>query len=168
MLSLSMMALASLVIPSASATSERATLGEAKAMVRKAREYLRKYGRERALAEIGKTDGMFVDRDIYVYVLDRNLTKLADGGEPRLVGKDTGEMRDPEGNCVNQRLLEVAQKGGGTFTFEFLNPATRRIEIKTGYAEMEGDLVVGSGVYMPAVALPGPLAPDLPHVAGMA
>jgi signal transduction histidine kinase len=105
---------------------------------------------------------------MYVYVFDRNLTKLADGGEPRLIGKDSGEMGDPDGRYVNQRLLEAAQKGGGTFTFEFLNPATHRIEIKTGYAEMEGDLMVGSGVYMPTVALPGPLAPNLPHVAGVA
>jgi signal transduction histidine kinase len=143
-----MMALAALLITStASAASDRATLEEAKAMVKKAREYIRKNGREKAFVEIDKRDGMFVDRDIYIYVYDKNLKNLAHGGNARLIGKNLGEMRDPDGKYVNRGLLEAAEKGGGTFTFKFLNPATNRIETKTGYAEMEGDIMVGSGVY---------------------
>ena len=143
-----MMALAALLITStASAAPDRATLEEAKAMVKKAREYIRKNGREKAFAEIDKRDGMFVDRDIYIYVYDKDLKNLAHGGNARLIGKNLAEMRDPDGKYVNKGLLEVAEKGGGTFTFKFLNPASNKIETKTGYAEMEGDLMVGSGVY---------------------
>lgn len=143
-----MMALAALLITStASAAAERATLEEAKAMVKKAREYIRKNGREKAFAEIDKRDGMFVDREIYIYVYDKDLKNLAHGGNQRLIGKNLAEMRDPDGKFVNKGLLEAAQKGGATFTFKFLNPATNKIETKTGYAEMEGDIMVGSGVY---------------------
>jgi signal transduction histidine kinase len=143
-----MMAIAAIMITSpVYAASDRATLEEAKAMVKKAREYIRKNGREKAFAEIDKRDGMFVDRDIYIYVYDKSLKNLAHGGNSRLIGKNLAEMRDPDGKYVNKGLLEAAEKGGGTFTFKFLNPATNRIETKTGYAEMEGDLMVGSGVY---------------------
>jgi len=148
-LALCMMAIAALVTTSrARAASHRATLEEAKALVRKAREYIRSNGRAKAFAEIDRRDGMFVDRDLYIYVYDASLRNLAHGGNPRLVGKNLAEMRDPDGKRVDQGLLEAARKGGGTFTFKFLNPARNRIETKTGYAEMEGDLIVGSGVYI--------------------
>jgi len=148
-IALCMMAIAAIMIatPAAYAASDRATLEEAKAMVKKAREYIRKNGREKAFAEIDKRDGMFVDRDIYIYVYDKDLKNLAHGGNARLIGKNLAEMRDPDGKYVNKGLLEAAEKGGGTFTFKFLNPASNKIETKTGYAEMEGDLMVGSGVY---------------------
>jgi Signal transduction histidine kinase len=130
------------------AQSSRANLDEAKALVHKAREYIRKNGQEKAFAEINKRDGQFVDRDMYIYVYDKNLKNLAHGGNPRLIGKDLADMRDPDGKFVNKGLLQAAQNGGGTFTFKFLNPATNKIETKTGYAEMEGDIMVGSGVYV--------------------
>jgi signal transduction histidine kinase len=144
------MALAAIVVSApacAAGTSEHATLEEAKAMVKKAREYIRKNGREKAFAEINRRDGMFVDRDMYIYVYDKNLKNLAHGGNSKLIGKDLGELRDPDGKFVNKGLLEAAQKGGGTYTFKFYNPASAKIEEKIGYAEMEGDIMVGSGVY---------------------
>jgi cytochrome c len=147
-IALCMMAIAAIMVTSSAyAGSDRTTLEEAKAMVKKAREYIRKNGREKAFAEIDKRDGMFVDRDIYIYVYDKNLKNLAHGGNSRLIGKNLAEMRDPDGKYVNKGLLEAAEKGGGTFTFKFLNPASNKIETKTGYAEMEGDVMVGSGVY---------------------
>lgn len=129
------------------AQSSRANLEEAKALVHKAREYIRKNGQEKAFAEINRRDGMFVDRDMYVYVYDKNLKNLAHGGNAKLIGKDLKDLRDPDGKYVNQGLLEAAQKGGGTYTFKFFNPASGKIEEKIGYAEMEGDVMVGSGVY---------------------
>ncbi len=140
---------AALVIATPALAGERGTLEEAKAMVKKARAYIRAHGREKAFAEISNRNGQFVKGDIYVYVYDKNLKNLAHGGNPRLIGKDLADLRDPDGKYVNRGLLEAAMKGGGTFTFKFLNPATNQIETKIGYAEMEGDLMVGSGVYLP-------------------
>jgi hypothetical protein len=144
-----MMALATFVTTAgdAAAQASRGNIEEAKALVHKAREYIRKNGREKAFAEIDKRDGMFVDRDMYIYVYDSNLKNLAHGGNAKLIGKDLKDLRDPDGKLVNQGLLEAAQKGGGTYTFKFFNPASGKIEEKIGYAEMEGDIMVGSGVY---------------------
>lgn len=150
-LALWMMALAALLITStARAASARARLEEAKALVRKAREHIRRYGRERAFAEFGRRDGVFVDRDLYIYVYDANFRNLAHGANPRLVGKDLAELCDPDGRRVAQGLLEAARKGIGTYTYKFLNPVTNTVETKTGYVELEGDMMVGSGVYTPA------------------
>jgi cytochrome c len=126
---------------------ERATLEQAKAMVKKARAYIQKVGPEKAYAEISNPKGQFVDREIYIYVYDKNLNNLAHGGNQRLIGKNLADLRDTDGVYLNKGLLDVAQKGGGTFKFRFLNPANKKIEVKTGYAEMEGDVMVGSGVY---------------------
>ena len=148
-LAIVMMAAAALLSTAgdAIAQSSRANLEEAKALVHKAREYIRKNGQEKAFVEINKRDGMFVDRDMYIYVYDKNLKNLAHGGNSKLIGKELGELRDPDGKYVNRGLLEAAQKGGGTYTFKFFNPASGKIEEKIGYAEMEGDVMVGSGVY---------------------
>lgn len=126
---------------------ERATLDQAKAMVKKARAYIREVGAEKAYAEISNPKGKFVDREVYIYVYDKSLNNLAHGGNQRLIGKNLADLRDTDGVYLNKGLLDVAQKGGGTFKFKFLNPATKTIEVKTGYAEMEGDVMVGSGVY---------------------
>jgi hypothetical protein len=126
---------------------ERATLDQAKAMVKKARAYIQKVGPEKAYAEISNPKGQFVDREIYVYVYDKQLNNLAHGGNQKLIGKNLADLRDTDGVYLNKGLLDAAMKGGGTFKFKFLNPATRTIEVKTGYAEMEGDVMVGSGVY---------------------
>jgi signal transduction histidine kinase len=144
---MSLMAVMAIVVAAPAAAAQRATLEEAKALVKKAREYIRKNGREKAFAEIDKRDGMFVDRELYIYVYDKNLKNLAHGGNPKLIGKDLSQLRDPDGNFVNQGLLKAAMNGGGTYTFKFLNPNNGKIEKKTGYAEMEGDIMVGSGVY---------------------
>lgn len=126
---------------------ERGTLDDAKAMVQKAKAFIKENGNEKAYAAISDPKGAFVKGDIYVYVYDKSGKNLAHGGNQRLIGKDLIDLKDPEGTFVNRGLLDVAQKGGGTFTFKFMNPATKAIESKTGYAEMVGDVMVGSGAY---------------------
>ena len=142
-----MLAMLAVGFTGAACAQDRATIDQAKAMVKKARAYMQKVGAEKAYAEISNPKGQFVDREIYIYVYDKSLNNLAHGGNQKLIGKNLADLRDTDGVYLNKGLLEVAQKGGGTFKFKFLNPATKTIEVKTGYAEMEGDVMVGSGVY---------------------
>ncbi|HEX2546408.1 MAG TPA: cache domain-containing protein [Ramlibacter sp.] len=142
-----LLALAAVGFMAGAQAQTRASLDEARAMVKKARAYIREVGPEKAYAEISNPKGRFVDRELYIYVYDKNLNNLAHGGNQKLVGKNLADLRDTDGVQINKGLLEAAQKGGGTFKFKFLNPATKSIEVKTGYAEMEGDVMVGSGVY---------------------
>ena len=127
--------------------AEYGTLDDAKAMVKKARAYLREQGPDKAYAEFSNPKGKFVDRDIYIYVYDRHGKNLAHGANAKLIGKDLLEMKDTDGAYVIKGLLKVAGNGGGTFPYRWANPITKSIDNKIGYAEMEGDVMVGSGIY---------------------
>jgi cytochrome c len=127
----------------------RATLDEAKAMVKKARAYLREVGPEKAFAEFSNPKGRFVDRELYVFVNDKKGFNLAHGGNPKLIGKDLMDLRDTDGIYMTRQFYAVAAKGGGTVDYKFLNPVTKVIEAKTSYVEMEGQYVVGSGIFRP-------------------
>ncbi|NEX62213.1 cache domain-containing protein [Noviherbaspirillum galbum] len=139
--------LALATIPLTSIAAERGSLDEAKALVQKAKAYLKANGPEKSYAAFSDPKGSFVDRDLYIYVYDKELKNLAHGGNQKLIGKNLSDMRDADGNYFNQGLLKAAMSGGGTYTFKFLNPSTQQIEKKTGYAEMVGDVMVGSGAY---------------------
>jgi len=130
--------------------AERATLDEAKAMVKKARAYIREVGPEKAFAEFSNPKGRFVDRELYVFVNDKTGVNLAHGANPRLIGKNLMELRDTDGIYMTKQFFGVASKGGGTVDYKFLNPATKAIEAKTAYVEMEGEYVVGSGIFRAA------------------
>lgn len=145
-----MLAVVSAGFVAGAAASERATLDEAKAMVKKARAHLREVGPEKAFAEFSNPKGRFVDRDLYVFVNDKSGVNLAHGGNPRLIGKNLMELRDSDGIYMTKLFYGVAAKGGGTVDYKFLNPVTKQIEPKTAYVEMEGEYLVGSGIFRPA------------------
>lgn len=127
--------------------AERGTLDDAKVMVKKARAYIREQGSKKAFAEISNPKGKFVDRDIYIYVYDKQGKNLAHGANERLIGKDLLDLRDTDGVYIIKGLLDVAKKGGGTLAYRWTDPTTKKVVPKIGYAEMEGDVMVGSGIY---------------------
>lgn len=127
--------------------ADRGTLEDAKVMVKKARAYLREQGPEKAYAEFSNPKGKFVDRDIYIYVYDKAGKNLAHGANAKLIGKDLSEMKDTDGVYVIKGLLKVAASGGGSFNYRWTDPITKSIDKKVGYVEMEGDVMVGSGIY---------------------
>lgn len=147
-----MMVVAALAVGLAGAASaaERATLDEAKAIVKKARAYMREVGTEKAFAEFSNPKGRFVDRELYVFVNDKTGVNLAHGGNAKLIGKNLMELRDTDGIYMTKQFFVVASKGGGTVDYKFLNPVTKEIEPKTAYVEMEGEYLVGSGIFRPA------------------
>jgi cytochrome c len=145
-----LLALLSVGLAAAATAADRATLDEARAMVKKARAYIREVGAEKAFSELSNPKGRFVDRDLYVFVNDRSGVNLAHGGNQRLVGKNVMEMRDVDGVYFIKQFYAVAGKGGGTVDYKFLNPVTKEVEPKTTYIEMEGDYLIGAGVFRPA------------------
>ena len=141
-------ALSALGMSAASFAAERGTIDEAVALVQKAKAYIKANGNEKAYAEFSNQKGQFIDRDLYIFVFDKKGNTLAHGGNPRLIGKNLYELKDVNGVYSTQALLDVAQKGGGKVNFKFLNPQTKAIEAKTGYAEISGDVMIGSGAYV--------------------
>jgi len=133
---------------SARAADKPGTADEAVAMVKKATAFLKANGRDRAFAEINDPRGRFVDRDLYVTVYDMNGTCLAHGFNPKMVGKNMLDLKDPDGKPFIKERSEVARsKDQFWIDYKYINPTTKQIGAKSMYTEKVGDLLVSCGVY---------------------
>ncbi|WP_230404264.1 MULTISPECIES: cache domain-containing protein [Undibacterium] len=127
---------------------EKGTAPEAEAMVKKAVAYIKTHGAEKAYDEF--TNGKsFKDRDLYIIVYDLNGKNLAQGANPKLVGKDLIGLKDPDGKPLIQMFVDLAKSKGKGWVegYKFLNPVTQKIEGKAMYLERNGDTLVGCGIY---------------------
>lgn len=127
---------------------ERGTADQAMAMVRKAADYLKANGRDKAFAEFNNPKGQFRDRDLYIMVYDMKGFNLAHGANPKLIGKDLIQLRDANGTLIIKEFVEVAKaKGSGWINYQWPNPVTSAVEAKSTYVEKYDDLIIGCGIY---------------------
>ena len=137
-----------LVMAGSAHAADQGTAAEAEAMVKKAVAYIKANGPEKAYDEF--TNGKsFKDRDLYIIVYDLNGKNLAQGANPKLVGKDLIGLKDPDGKPLIQMFVDLAKgKGKGWVEgYKFLNPVSQKIEGKAMYLERVGDTLVGCGIY---------------------
>jgi putative tryptophan/tyrosine transport system substrate-binding protein len=138
----------------AAQNNSQGTKEEARAMVEKAVEWFKKYGREKTLAEItrGGTEkkGEFKDRDLYVFAYDFNGVCMAQGDNPKLVGKNLFDWQDADGRYNIRSHIDIAQKKGSGWSpvYKWINPVTKTIESKIAYIKKIDDtLWIGCGVH---------------------
>lgn len=128
--------------------AEKGTAEEAVSMVKKAIDYLKKNGKEKAFAEFSNGSGPFKDRDLYITVMDTTGKMLVHGANPKLNGKNLIDMKDADGKYFVKEYIELAKsKGTGWIDFKWPNPVTQAIEQKSVYFEKVDDVVVTCGVY---------------------
>ncbi len=140
--------LMSFLVAGAAHAADQGSAAEAEAMVKKAVAFIKSSGPEKAYEEFthGKS---FKDRDLYIIVYDLNGKNLAQGANPKLVGKDLISLKDPDGKPLIQMFVELAKtKGKGWVEgYKFMNPVTQKMENKAMYLERVGDTLVGCGIY---------------------
>ena len=128
--------------------ADHGSQAEAKAMVKKAIEFIKTNGKEKAYAEINNPKGAFRDRDLYVFVYDMKGVTQAHGNNPKMLGKDLMEMKDADGVLIVKSFVEVGKtKGSGWVDYKWPNPVSKAVEAKSSYIEKHDDVVVGAGVY---------------------
>lgn len=128
--------------------AERGTADEAIAMVRKAVNAIKSGGKEKAFAAFHDPAGGFRDRDLYIFVLDMKADNLVNGANPRLVGKNTLDLKDADGKLFVREMIDRATaKGTGWVDYKWPSPATNSILHKSAYIEKVGDMIVGCGIY---------------------
>jgi cytochrome c len=133
----------------AAAAPSYATVAEAEAMVKKAVVFFKKNGKEKAVAEFQKNPGPFVDRDLYVTVYDLEGNALSHIN-PKMVGKNMMDLRDPDGKYHIKERIESARAGNsGWQDFKFFNPQTKKVEPKRMYWEKHDNIVFAAGAYKP-------------------
>ena len=110
--------------------------------------YIKANGTDKAYDEF--TNGKsFKDRDLYIIVYDLDGKNLAQGANPKLVGKNLIALKDPDGKPLIKMFVDLAKdKGKGWVeNYKFLNPVSQKIESKSMYLERDGDTLVGCGIY---------------------
>ena len=139
---------ASLFMAAGAQAADQGTAAEAEAMVKKAVAFIKAQGPEKAYDEF--TNGkQFKDRDLYVVVYDLNGKNLAQGANPKLVGKDLIGLKDPDGKPLIKMFIDLAKEKGKGWVegYKFMNPVTQKIEGKAMYLERVGETLVGCGIY---------------------
>ena len=137
------------------------------ALVKKAMEHIRQQGVERACADFENPQGGFVEGELFVYAIDTAGRGLAHPYRPEFRGCDAFIVQDADGRYISREACDLVKvKGKGWSDYRILNPANGRIEAKSAYLELTGDIVVGCGIYKRAEDRAGRAAPEERPVTG--
>lgn len=131
---------------------EQGSREEARAMTEKVAVWVKKYGKEKTLAEINRAAtekaGEFIDRDLYIFAYDFNGLVLAHGQNQKMIGKNLLDLQDADGRYLIQGLIATAKKGSGWYYYKWANPITKMVDAKEAYViKIDDGLWVGCGVY---------------------
>ncbi len=125
-----------------------ATPAEAEIMAQHAAAYLERAGPEKAFRAFMDPKGRFMDRDLYVFVLDLDGTLWVNGAFPQAIGGNAAGARDRRGRFYIQEMLNIAKtRGKGWVEYDWINPCSGELEPKASYIIRVGPFVVGVGAY---------------------
>jgi len=131
--------------------AEKGTADEAVAMVKKAGEFLKKNGKEKAYAEFNNPKGQFIYKDLYIFTFSANGDGIetSNGANQKLVGKNVKEMKDADDKFLIKDILAVGmgKEGKGWVDYKWPNPSTGTIDAKRTYVERVDDVIIGCGIY---------------------
>jgi cytochrome c len=138
----------SMTVMGMAVAAEKGSKEEAVALTKKAIALYKSAGKDKAYAEINDKNGQFVDRDLYVYVVDATGHVRAHGTNPKLIDKDLSQLKDADGkNFIAELINNVKAGKSGWVDYKWTHPISKQIEAKTTYIEPVGDLGFAVGVY---------------------
>ncbi len=118
------------------------------ALVRQAIARVAEVGMDKAKPEFMDHGGKFVDRDLYLIVIDKDGTRVVHGQNPKLVGKMYCNSVDVNGKEYGKDVQRIAAgPGKGWITFVFKDPITGKLLPKENYVETAGDYTYLAGTY---------------------
>lgn len=134
----------------ASIKLRRGTADEACAMVKRGLALIQRDGLAAAARQFHDSDGSFRDRDLYIFVFDRNGRYDVFGSTPDRVGKTTYDVRGLDGAHVIREGFAAAERGGGWIDYEVVNPTNGIVDEKSSYIlPLDNDRLIGCGVFKP-------------------
>ncbi len=131
----------------AHAAEEFGSARDAEALVGKAVKHVKAAGAQKAYEEF--TNGKdWKDRDLYVVVYGLDGKVMAHGQNPKMVGKDLIDMKDPDGKpFVRERVDLAKSKGKFWQDYKFTDPVSKKALPKQMYCEKVDDTAVCAGIY---------------------
>jgi cytochrome c len=136
---------------SLASAAEHATPREARALFDQAVKYLQTNGTEKAWAAFNDRKGPFIKKDLYVYVIDRQGTYVANGAAPdSLIGLKVLDSVDAAGTPLFRQMIAVTDKQDeARIRYVWLNRKSNHVEPKVAWVHREGEYIVGVGYYAP-------------------
>ena len=123
-----------------------ATCDEAKAMAIKGAAFLKTEGTEKAFAAFNDPKGAFRDRDLYVFVFDKDGIYKVHATKPIMVGKSVLSSKDITGYAFGAAIMAV--KDAGWISYKYPDPANKdKIKDKNSYVIRVDNHVMGVGCY---------------------
>jgi cytochrome c len=130
------------------AKDEYGSAREAETMVAKAVAHIQSAGAQKAYDDFTAKAAPFVDRDLYVVVYDLEGQVVAHGQNPKMVGKNLIDLRDPDGKAFVKERVDLARtKGKFWHDYKFTDPVTKKILPKSTYCERLESTAVCVGIY---------------------
>lgn len=131
--------------------AEHSTPRQARAMFDQAVKYLQANGPEKSWAAFNNRKGPFVKNDLYVYVIDRQGTYVANGAAPdSLVGLKVLDTVDAAGTPLFRQMIAVTDKQPeARIRYVWLNRKHNHVEPKLAWLHREGEYILGVGYYAP-------------------
>jgi cytochrome c len=135
-------------LPLAGAMAAAPSKDEVVAVVKKAVEFYQANGKDKALAELNKKDGLFAKGEDYVDVHDVSGVCLAHPISPAKVGLNRLDQSDSAGKFYIKDLVAAAkQKPSGWIEYVMKNPTSGKLQDKTAYWEVHDGLIFKAGTY---------------------
>src|SRR3984893_5110234 len=129
-------------LPLAGAIAGAPTKDEVVAVVKKAVEFYKANGKDKALVEFNKKDGLFAKGEDYVDVHDINGVCLAHPISPAKWGLNRLDHSQSSGKFYVKDLVQAAkQNPSGWIEYVMKNPTTGKLQNKTAYWEMHDGLI---------------------------
>lgn len=127
-----------------------------KALIRKAEYYIKQHGRDAAIAEFNKKDGIFTKKNLYIFAVTFEGLELANPYKPEIIGTNVLEMKDAEGKPLIRNLIAKAKAGGGWIQYRWKDPVTSQVLCKKSYiASIDNSYFIGSGSYGQKLCMQG-------------
>ena len=126
----------------------QASADEAHDLVEVAVDHIAGQGRDRAFADFHTRGGRFLDRDLYIFVMDRNGNISVFGSNPALVGQPAAAIPGLEAGSFLEKAWSAADDGGGWIQYDVVSPGTRQVTPKESFILPLGQSeFIGCGAY---------------------
>ena len=123
----------------------RGSLEEAQAMTERAVQHLRGHGKGK---DFMNPEGGFIDRDLYIFGVDREGVFVYFGANPARIGQHARELPGIDAPKFVRDCWAAAEAGGGWADYTVIHPLSGKIMNKRSYIKGVNDgLLLGCGAY---------------------
>ena len=128
------------------------TADEAKVLAQRALAHVQSVGFEKAARDFHTKGGAFIDRDLYIFVIDREGYYRVMGMDESKVGVHTGASPGVDAERLTADSWKRAEQGGGWVEYNIINPVTGDVRGKSSYIlPLDDQRLIGCGAYRSAL-----------------